>query len=309
MNVFCRNLKRFRLARNMTQERAAEALGVSTQTVSRWECGTTLPDVTILPKIAALYCVTIDDLYKETSAAYDNYAQRLGSVFEASKRPDDFIRAELEYRKLLKSGGYTTEDLRLYGILYQQMMQLCRDKAEEIFDRVIGKGPAEDPQIYWSVRRQKGYFLWEIGRNRESIEEFRPLVEAGSHELQEWICLIQAYTFAEEYDAAWEWVQKAERRFPESATLHIYAGDLLCAMKRYDEAFPHWRRALEMEPDWCDAAYSMAFCYEELGEYAKACEVWERIADNLERRGFDSEVSWPRSRGLKCREKLEAAGK
>ena len=113
MTVFSKNLKRFRVAKNMTQEQAAEALGVSTQTVSRWECNTTLPDVTILPKIAALYCVTIDDLYRESSVAYDNYAQRLGCVFEASLKPEDFLRADMEYRKLLRSENYTTEDLRL----------------------------------------------------------------------------------------------------------------------------------------------------------------------------------------------------
>jgi len=304
MTVFSANLKRLRITKNMTQEQAAEALGVSTQTVSRWECNTTLPDVSLLPKIAALYCVTIDDLYKETSVAYDNYAQRLGSVFEASGKPEDFIRADAEYRKLLKSEEYTAEDLRLYGILYQQMMQVCRDKAEEIFNRVLKKGPADDAQTYWSTRRQKGYFLWEIGRNKENIDEFLPLVEAGSNELQEWICLIQAYSFAEEYDAAWELVQKAEAKFPESATLHIYAGDLLHSIKRYDEAFTHWRRALELEPEWCDAAYSMAFCYKELGDYEKAYEAFTQIADNLERRGFDAEVNWPRSLAQKCHEKM-----
>ena len=304
MSVFSRNLKRFRVAKNMTQEQAAEALGVSTQTVSRWECNTTLPDVTILPQIAALYCVTIDDLYKENSMAYDNYAQRLGSVFEASRKPEDFLRADMEYRKLLKSDEYTTEDLRLYGILYQEMMYVCIRKAEEFFDRVIRKGPEEDPETYWRTRRQKGYFRWEIGRNQENIDEFLPLVEAGSNDLQEWVCLIQAYTFAEDYNAAWEWVKKAEAKFPESATLHIYEGNLLRAMKRYDEAFPHWKRALEMEPQWCDAAYSMAECYEELGDYAKAYEVYNRIADDLENRGFEAEVNWPRTLAQKCREKI-----
>ena len=304
MTIFSKNLKRFRVAKNMTQEQAAEALGVSTQTVSRWECNTTLPDVTILPKIAALYCVTIDDLYKETSVAYDNYASRLCSVFEASHKPEDFMQAEMEYRKLLKSGEYTTEDLRSYGILHQYMMQVCRDKAEEIFDRVIKKGPAEDPEVYWSTRRQKGYFLWEIGRNQENIDTFLPLIEAGSNELQEWICLIQAYTFAENLDAAWEWVRKAESQFPESAILHIYAGDLLRSMKRYDEAFTHWKRALEIEPEWCDAAYSMASCYEEMGDYAKAYEVWTQLADGLKQRGFESEVTLPRSQAQKCREKI-----
>ena len=52
MTTFTKNLKRFRTAKNMTQEQVAQALGVSTQTVSRWECGTTLPDVAMLPEIA-----------------------------------------------------------------------------------------------------------------------------------------------------------------------------------------------------------------------------------------------------------------
>lgn len=304
MTIFAKNLKRLRLAKNMTQEQAAEVLGVSTQTVSRWECNTTLPDVTILPKIAALYCVTIDDLYKENSIAYENYASRLCSVFEASHKPEDFMQAEIEYRKLLKSGEYSTEDLRSYAILHQYMMQVCRDKAEETFDRVIKRGPAEDPETYWATQRQKVYFLWEIGRNQESIDVFLPLAEAGSNDLNEWICLIQAYIFARNHDAAWMWVQKAKEKFPESAMLHIYAGDLLRDMNRCEEAFFHWQRALEMEPDWLSSAYSMASCYFERGDYANASIVYTRIADNLEDRGFDVEVSWPRTMAQKCREKI-----
>ena len=304
MSVFSKNLKRFRIAKNMTQEQAAEALGVSTQTVSRWECNTTLPDVTILPMIAALYCVTIDDLYKENSVAYENYAMRLLGVFEASRKTEDFMQAYREYEKLLKSGEYSANDLRSCGILHQYMMKVCRDKAEEFFDRVIKKGPADDPETYWATYRQKGYFLRELGRNQESIDTFLPLVKAGSNELQEWICLIQAYTFAENYDTAWHWVQKAEEKFPESASLHLYAGDLLRSMKRYDEACPHWKRALEMEPQWYAAAFSMGFCYEELGEYENAYEVWTQVADGLEQRGFQAEVNWPRSLARKCREKI-----
>lgn len=306
MTVFSKNLKRFRIAKNMTQEQAAEILGVSTQTVSRWECNTTLPDVTILPKLAALYCVTIDDLYKESSVAYENYAQRLGSVFEASRKPEDFIQAYMEYQKLLKSGEYTAEDLRLYGILYQYMMRVCRDKAEEIFDRVIKNGPAEDTEAYWSTLRQKEYLLWEAGRNQENIDAFLPLIEGGSNNLQEWICLIQAYTFAENYNAAWEWVQKAESKFPENALLHIYAGNLMRSMKCYKEAFYHWERALEMEPEWCDSAYSIASCYEEMGDWANAYVVYNQIADNLERRGFGPEANWPRTLAHKCREKISS---
>lgn len=305
MSVLSKNLKRFRLAKNLTQERSAEALGVSTQAVSRWECGTTLPDVTILPKIAALYCVTIDDLYRETSVAYDNYAQRLCSVFEASQRPEDFMQANLEFQRLFQSGQYTMDDLRQYGILHQYMMQVCRDRALRIFDHVIAKGPEADRETYWSVRRQRSYLLWEHGQNQKNIDTFLPLVEAGSRELQEWICLIQAYTFEEDYLTAWNWIEKAKEVFTDSAILHIYAGDVLRGLKRYDEAFYHWDRALEMEPQWCDSAYAKASCYEELGDYENAASTYEKIVLDLTNRGFASEVEYPRKQAQRCREKIK----
>ena len=304
MSIFCDNLKRFRVAKNMTQEQAAEALGVSTQTVSRWECNTTLPDVMILPRIAELYCVTVDDLYKKTSVAYENYAQRLFSVFEADPDPDNFIRADAEFKKLLRSGDYSMNDLRTYGILYQFMMQHCREKAEEVFDRVLKKDPNEDPQTYWSTLRQKTYFLWETGRNNENINEFLPKIQAGSNEVQEWICLIQAYSQDNRNEDAWVLVQGAMERFPENASLHVHAGDLLQTMKRYDEAFVHWRRALELEPKWLDAAFSMGFCYEEMGRFDKAYEVWRGVVEELERRGFEAELAFPRSLAQKCRDKM-----
>ena len=300
-----KNLRRLRLSKHMTQEQAAEALGISAQSVSRWECGTTLPDVTMLPAIARLYCVTIDDLYKDTSVAYANYAERLGSVFEASQQPEDFFPADMEYRKLLKSGQFTMDDLRMYGILYQHMMVVCMDKALGLFNRVIEHGPGEDPEIYWRTRRQKSYFLWKIGENQRNIEEFLPLVEAGSNEIQEWICLIQAYTLAEENETALQWAKKAQAKFTENTSLHMYMGDLYRALKRYDEAFFHWNRATEMEPEWMDSRYSMGFCYEELGDYANALAVFSQIADELEQRGYEAEVNYPRDLAKKCLEKLQ----
>lgn len=302
---FSKNLRRLRLAKTMTQEQAAAVLGVSAQSISRWECGTTLPDVTMLPAIAKLYCVTIDDLYRETSTAYANYAQRLGSVFEATRQPEDFLQAEIEYRKLLESGKYTMDDLRMYGILHQYMMQISRDKALALFDRGLKLGPAEDAEIYWCTWRQKISMLCEIGRGQEGIDAFLPAVESGSGILDEWICLIHAYDRNDQLEKAWEWAQKAEQKFPESAMLHIYSGDLCKALGRYEDAFTHWQRAKEMEPTWMDSWYAMGFCYEELGDYANACQVWDAIADDLAARGFEAEVNWPRTQAKKCLEKMQ----
>lgn len=305
MNTFSNNLKRLRGAKDWTQEQVAAMLGVSPQAVSRWECATTMPDVSLLPKIAETYCVTIDDLFRENTAVYDNYAQRLLGVFEASHKPEDFVRADQEFRKLQKSGGCTLKDFRLWGILHQDMLHYCIQRAGELYGRVLEQGPEADPQTYWSTKRQMGFFLYEIGRNRENIEEFLPLVEQGSGDVNHWLCLLQAYSFEEDHRAAWDILQKAMEKFPENASLYIYGGDICRDMGRFEEAFAHWNRALELEPEWLDAAWSMGFCYEQLGDYKKAYEVWCRIAEEMESRGYESEVLYPRQLANHCRGKME----
>ena len=56
-------LKELRISRNMTQESVAEYLGVSSQTVSKWERGLLSPDIYLLPKIALLFKCSIDSLF------------------------------------------------------------------------------------------------------------------------------------------------------------------------------------------------------------------------------------------------------
>ena len=63
--VFSENLKKFRIAKNMTQEQVAEILCVNAQTVSRWECSSTMPDVMTLPVLAKLYGVSAAELLQE----------------------------------------------------------------------------------------------------------------------------------------------------------------------------------------------------------------------------------------------------
>lgn len=305
MTILSKNLKRFRQIRHLTQERAAEALGVSTQTVSRWECDTTMPDVSLLPQIAQLYGTTIDDLFQESSLAYDNYAARLASIYEATKRPEDFLRADQEYQKLLRSGEYSADDLRMYGILHQYMMQYCIEKAAQLFEKGLTQARDEDMELYWSIQRQKNLYLHEIGKDQTVIDEFLPRIENGSSDLHEWICLIQSYYFRQDYERALLWAEKAREQFPESAMLHIYLGDILQCLKRYNEAFAHWQRARQLEPEWMDSAYSMAFCYEELGDYEQAAAAWQAIANDLSARGYDVEANWPQAKATLCQQQLK----
>lgn len=53
-----------RKSKGMTQQDVADRLGVSNKAVSKWECDDGYPDITILPAIAELYGVTVDELLR-----------------------------------------------------------------------------------------------------------------------------------------------------------------------------------------------------------------------------------------------------
>ena len=57
-------LKELRKERNMTQEAIAGKFGVTQRSVSRWENGTTMPDISVLIELADFYDIDIRELLR-----------------------------------------------------------------------------------------------------------------------------------------------------------------------------------------------------------------------------------------------------
>lgn len=56
------NIRRLRKERNITQEVAANHLGISFQSISKWERGDGYPDITMIPTLARYFGVSVDEL-------------------------------------------------------------------------------------------------------------------------------------------------------------------------------------------------------------------------------------------------------
>lgn len=81
-------IRELRRRDNVTQEKLAEALNVSYQSVSRWENDMTYPDISLIPVIARFFQVTTDELFDLNNAEY-----------QKSK-----VEYEERYRNLRKDG-------------------------------------------------------------------------------------------------------------------------------------------------------------------------------------------------------------
>ena len=92
-------LKQLRNEKGITQEQLAEILGVSGRTVSRWETGTNLPDLSILVEISEYYNVEIKEILngERKSENMDNELKE--TLFKVA----DYN--ELEKRRVAKAGN------------------------------------------------------------------------------------------------------------------------------------------------------------------------------------------------------------
>lgn len=116
-------LRRLRKERNVTQETLANHLGISAQSVGKWERGEGFPDITMLPAVALYFGVTVDDLLGVNKA-----------------RVEETIAAYLEESLRYRNAGENEKNLALWEKAYEEfpadyrvmneLMQAINRKAE-----------------------------------------------------------------------------------------------------------------------------------------------------------------------------------
>lgn len=77
------NIRKYRKQQDMTQDQLAERLGVAYQTVSRWENGSSYPDIELLPAIAGVFSLTLDELVGMPDLKKEEQAEK---VFDELRR-------------------------------------------------------------------------------------------------------------------------------------------------------------------------------------------------------------------------------
>jgi len=55
-------IKKLRKEKNLTQQQLGDHLGVSSKTISKWECETSIPDILILKEISKIFDITIEEI-------------------------------------------------------------------------------------------------------------------------------------------------------------------------------------------------------------------------------------------------------
>ena len=146
-------IKQLRNKSGYTQEQLAEKLGVSAQSVSKWENAAAMPDITLLPLIAGEFGISIDDLAKN----YQTAARPIDNNFSIETRKQSITNQRSSGRCWMFSGlnvlrsnymqqhdSVSIEFSQAYLFFWDQL-----EKSNLMLQGVIdtGKKPIDDPLV------------------------------------------------------------------------------------------------------------------------------------------------------------------
>lgn len=126
----------------MTQEQLAEKLNVSRQTISKWESGSTSPDLESIVKVSKLFHVSLDDLLTEGDEGVENRNNEQITL-------EDLMNINLHNRKmmLLLISGLIFIMVSVLNFAYVMALESTTISTQYMLYRYIATGRYENAPV------------------------------------------------------------------------------------------------------------------------------------------------------------------
>ena len=187
------NLKKYRLLKNLTQEDVAEYLGITAQSVSKWERGESYPDITFLPALANIFETSVDLLIGMDTIRAEETRYNIHKKAVAYQRCGDYNSAEQIYRDALLI--YPNKPGMILGLASTLALKGNTNEAIELMERGL---PLSSNEKQKATMRAALCFLYlkagredsanrlasELPHTRESREVIQPLIQQGLSDME-----------------------------------------------------------------------------------------------------------------------------
>ena len=134
-------IKELRREHGMTQEQLAELVGVSFQAVSKWENQLALPDITLVPRLAQIFSVTIDELFSYHVQEIQTEIEQVVTESAAYRESDPAKGRDILEEDLKK---YPENDILLNNLLYVMDYSSNPDETIKVATRLIDRTSMSD---------------------------------------------------------------------------------------------------------------------------------------------------------------------
>lgn len=158
MNTIGETIATLRKKQGLTQEALANLIGVSAQSVSKWENNTNMPDISLLPLLADIFSCRIDDLFnrggtrnrgdsRDSNRALYNCCEAVQEEIFYAFESETCREKMTEYKKTLRENdNQRSAILNEHGIVYyrDKLGALLLKRPEKGWHSLLENKEAED---------------------------------------------------------------------------------------------------------------------------------------------------------------------
>ena len=307
-----KEIRRLRNGRGLTQEALAAALNVTAQTVSKWECGNSIPDVQLLPEIAVFFGVSIDQLFamspEQQLDRIENNIYARGLFTEAEQR-----QIERQLQAIAEHPEHAGRAELVLTILYnhqaEQYRLLAVERGKEAVEKTGGDAEAVSELANawgsympdWNVRNHHALIEWfsdycrrhpgnraanmwlldnliddrRLTEARQWLDRFAQTDNTFRTPLYRYLIALAAGERSEA-DAALSTLEAME---DQEWCWALTLGDIYTQLQAYDKAVMWYRRGQELQPSpkFTDSATSIAHICEIRGDKSGAIEAYREV--------------------------------
>lgn len=170
-------IKQLRYRAGLTQEQLAGTLGVSAQSVSKWENAVAMPDITLLPLLAEVFGVSIDDLFDLT---VEQKLRRIENRIEMEGEFESDVFREYEEFLMHQLSEYsdTVRILSLLAHLYHHRMEADSVRVKKYAREAIRMRP-EQKNCQWLLQMAEGQYPWDwnIFNHASAIDFYKEVID------------------------------------------------------------------------------------------------------------------------------------
>ena len=175
---FTEVFKRLRIDKGLTQEQMADLFCISPQAVSRWECGTTTPDISLLPTIADYFGITIEELLgtekSKREESIREYVEKFNTAIAHGQVTDCIGIARAGVREFPNS--YVLLNKLMYALFvagsddadipdWKENMEKYKYEIIELGEKILSG--CTDDQIRIEAKSRLGFHYCEIGEKEK----------------------------------------------------------------------------------------------------------------------------------------------
>ncbi len=170
------NIKRIRRERGLTQEEVATHLGISFQSISKWERGDGYPDITMLPVLSYYFGISVDDLLGAGEIEKNDVYNKINDDWSKNNKKGLHSENVMLMKKALKT---FPNDALLLVQLSASLEKL--DGTEEEKNKYLRESIAVQEQIlrYGEDSEVRGATLYNICFSYRKIGEYEKALETA----------------------------------------------------------------------------------------------------------------------------------